>query len=175
MRVLVTGGCGFIGSAVIRRLIEHTDHSVVNVDKITYAGDPRTVGSVSHDDRYSFEKVDITDTDEVARVFAQHQPDGVLNLAAESHVDRSIDGPAEFIHTNVLGTFTLLDASLAWFKERRSAQPFRFVHVSTDEVFGSLGRRRRTVQRVDTLLAAVAVLGQQSIERPPCSGMGRDL
>ena len=138
MKILVTGGCGFIGSAVIRRLIAYTDHTVVNVDALTYAGDPRTVQSVSDNDRYAFEKVDITDRFEIERTFQEHQPDAVLHLAAESHVDRSIDGPATFVHTNVIGTFTMLEAALEWSRQRASDTQFRFVHVSTDEVFGSL-------------------------------------
>jgi dTDP-glucose 4,6-dehydratase len=139
MKILVTGGLGFIGSAVIRRLIGETEHDVMNVDKITYAGDPRTVESVGDSDRYSFTQADICDAKAMAKVFSSFGPDAVLHLAAESHVDRSIDGPSEFIQTNVVGTFTLLEAALEWFSNRDSSIPFRFVHVSTDEVFGSLG------------------------------------
>lgn len=139
MKFLVTGGCGFIGSAVIRRLIGQTDHEVVNVDKLTYAGDPRTVAGVSADRRYTFEKVDITDGEAIGRVFQAHQPDVVLHLAAESHVDRSIDGPGEFVQTNVIGTFNLLQESLRLYQSKGDQSYFRFVHVSTDEVFGSLG------------------------------------
>lgn len=139
MKTLVTGGLGFIGSAVIRRLLTHSDHHVVNVDKITYAGDPRTVQSVAGSDRYAFIQADVCDAGAMAKIFNTFGPDAVLHLAAESHVDRSIDGPAEFIQTNVVGTFTLLEAALEWFSNRDSEEPFRFVHVSTDEVFGSLG------------------------------------
>ncbi len=139
MRILVTGGLGFIGSAVVRRIISGSDHEVLNLDKITYAGDPSTVAEMASSDRYHFERTDICDAAAVARAFAEFRPDGVLHLAAESHVDRSIDGPADFIQTNLVGTFTLLEAALAWHRERPCAEPFRFVHVSTDEVFGSLG------------------------------------
>jgi dTDP-glucose 4,6-dehydratase len=136
--VLVTGGAGFIGSAVIRKLIRDTPHRVVNIDKLTYAGNLESVAAVSSDKRYSFERVDIADAASVKRVFQQYHPHAVLHLAAESHVDRSIDGPADFIHTNVVGTLTLLEAALAQY--RRSRGDFRFIHVATDEVFGSLGK-----------------------------------
>lgn len=139
MKILVTGGLGFIGSAVIRRLITETQHGVLNVDKMTYAGDPRTVEAVAGSDRYRFERADICDGPAMTKLFSAYKPDAVLHLAAESHVDRSIDGPSEFIQTNIVGTFTLLQAALEWFNERESDTPFRFVHVSTDEVFGSLG------------------------------------
>ncbi len=139
MKILVTGGLGFIGSAVIRRLITETSHQVLNVDKITYAGDPRTVADVADDDRYSFVQADICDAAAIDAAFVSFEPDAVLHLAAESHVDRSIDGPAEFIQTNIVGTFTMLEAALKWFNTRSQQTPFRFVHVSTDEVFGSLG------------------------------------
>lgn len=143
MRILVTGGLGFIGSAVLRRLITETDHEVMNLDKITYAGDPRTVESVAQSSRYHFERVDICDGPALKRCFSQFEPDRVLHLAAESHVDRSIDGPAEFINTNVVGTFTLLEAAVEWFAGGGSDAEFRFVHVSTDEVFGSLNPEDR--------------------------------
>ncbi len=140
MRLLLTGGCGFIGSAVIRRLITKTEYSVLNLDKLTYAGDPRTVASVADDPRYTFAQVDITDAAAVGNAFAEYEPDAVLHLAAESHVDRSIDGPAEFINTNVVGTFTMLEAARARYENLTgpAKDAFRFVHVSTDEVFGSL-------------------------------------
>ena len=140
MKVLVTGGAGFIGSAVVRHLIGDTDNEVVNVDKLTYAGNLQSLGSASSSDRYSFEGVDICDAAALDRIFREHQPDAVMHLAAESHVDRSIDGPGEFIQTNLLGTYTLLEASRRhWLglDEERKAQ-FRFHHISTDEVFGDL-------------------------------------
>lgn len=141
MRILVTGGAGFIGSAVVRRIIQQTQDSVVVVDKLTYAGNLDSLADVSGDSRYAFERADIADLPAIRRIFADHKPDAVLHLAAESHVDRSIDGPAEFVHTNVQGTFSMLQAAREHWEslagERRDA--FRFVHVSTDEVFGSLG------------------------------------
>ena len=139
--VAVTGGAGFIGSAVIRRLIEGTEYTVVNVDSLTYAGNLDSLRDVEADPRYVFEQVDIRDQKEVRRVFDDHGPDAVLHLAAESHVDRSIDGPADFVETNVLGTFILLEEARRHWSRMDSSRKtgFRFVHVSTDEVFGSLG------------------------------------
>jgi len=138
--VLVTGGAGFIGSAVVRHLINDTQHSVINVDKLTYAGNLESLASVESHARYHFEHVDICDADALHQVFIEHQPDIVMHLAAESHVDRSIDGPAEFIQTNIVGTFTLLEAARSYWQglvgEKKSA--FRFHHVSTDEVYGDL-------------------------------------
>jgi dTDP-glucose 4,6-dehydratase len=140
-KILVTGGAGFIGSAVIRQFIYDTDCSVVNVDKLTYAGNLQSLASVSDNPRYRFEQVDICNAAEVARVFREHQPDAVMHLAAESHVDRSISGPADFIQTNIVGTYTLLEAARNhWIPldaSRKAA--FRFHHISTDEVYGSLG------------------------------------
>jgi dTDP-glucose 4,6-dehydratase len=132
MRILVTGGKGFIGSAVVRHLIGRTDHEVVNLDAMTYAATEGSTAMVADDPRYTFVHADIRDADRVDTVFREHRPDVVMHLAAESHVDRSIDGPADFIRTNVLGTFNLLQAA-------RSVGVHRFHHVSTDEVFGSLG------------------------------------
>ena len=139
--LLVTGGAGFIGSALVRHLIENTDYAVVNVDKLTYAGNLASVAPVADDERYTFERVDILDAGEVRRLFEQHRPAGVMHLAAESHVDRSIDGPGEFIQTNVVGTYTLLEAARAYWSGLDAAQreEFRFLHVSTDEVYGTLG------------------------------------
>ncbi len=141
MTILVTGGAGFIGSALVRRLLAHTDHIVVNVDALTYAGNLDSLASVAEHPRYRFEQVDITDAGALRRVFEAHRPDAVMHLAAESHVDRSIDGPAAFVHTNLVGTFLLLQEALRAWRDatgsRRDA--FRFLHVSTDEVFGSLG------------------------------------
>jgi dTDP-glucose 4,6-dehydratase len=141
LKVLVTGGAGFIGSALIRYLIQETDAEVVNLDKLTYAAMPEALASVAGDPRYAFERVDICDGAELRRVFAEHRPDSVMHLAAESHVDRSIDNPAAFVQTNVVGTYTLLETTSAYWNELepRVRRRFRFQHVSTDEVFGSLG------------------------------------
>ena len=141
MRILVTGGCGFIGSAVIRHIIANTDHSVVNIDKMTYAASEDALEAARHSNRHLLLKVDITDAAAVNQVFSTHRPDAVMHLAAESHVDRSIDGPAPFIHTNVLGTFVMLDAARAHWSALPKAEQaaFRFHHISTDEVFGALG------------------------------------
>ncbi|NVD37112.1 dTDP-glucose 4,6-dehydratase [Marinobacter lutaoensis] len=140
MKLLVTGGAGFIGSAVIRHIIRNTHDEVVNVDKLTYAGNLESLAEVSDSERYAFEQVDICDRAEVDRVFREHRPDAVMHLAAESHVDRSIDGPAEFIQTNIVGTYTLLEAARQYWQElegERRAR-FRFHHISTDEVYGDL-------------------------------------
>jgi dTDP-glucose 4,6-dehydratase len=141
LKLIVTGGAGFIGSAVIRHLIENTNVSVVNVDKLTYAGNLESLRSVDSSDRYAFERVDICDQRALEAVFRTHRPDAVMHLAAESHVDRSIDGPAEFIETNVLGTYALLEVVRKYWGEldTPAKQAFRFHHVSTDEVYGSLG------------------------------------
>lgn len=140
MKILVTGGAGFIGSAVIRHIIENTQDSVINLDKLTYAGNLESLKDVSNSPRYAFEQVDICNGEELKRVFAQHQPDAVMHLAAESHVDRSIDGPAEFMQTNIIGTYNLLEAARAYWNEldTEGKQTFRFHHISTDEVYGDL-------------------------------------
>ncbi len=139
--VVVTGGAGFIGSALVRRLVSEGEYEVVNVDALTYAGNLESLPGVDASPSYHFERVDICDTAQVRRIFETYEPDAVLHLAAESHVDRSIDGPADFIRTNVFGTFTLLDEANKYFRtlSPEKARAFRFVHVSTDEVFGSLG------------------------------------
>ncbi len=139
--ILVTGGAGFIGSEVVRQYINHTDVVVVNVDKLTYAGNPESLESVASSPRYHFEHVDICDTAEVERLFKQYKPDGIMHLAAESHVDRSIDGPAEFMQTNIIGTYNLLDVARHYWNELDDASKanFMFHHVSTDEVYGDLG------------------------------------
>ena len=139
MRILVTGGCGFIGSAVVRHLIERTDHEVINVDSMTYAATEGSVASVADNERYHHLQIDIRDAGAVTAAFADHRPAAVMHLAAESHVDRSIDGPEQFLYTNVIGTMNLLQAA----RELTGARPdggadSRFLHVSTDEVFGSL-------------------------------------
>ena len=140
MKILVTGGAGFIGSAVVRHIINHTQDSVVNLDKLTYAGNLDSVSSVANSERYAFEQADICDRAALDKIFAEHQPDAIMHLAAESHVDRSIDSAGEFIQTNIVGTFTLLEAARAYYQtlpENRKAQ-FRFHHISTDEVYGDL-------------------------------------
>lgn len=140
MKILVTGGAGFIGSAVVRHIISNTHDSVINLDKLTYAGNLESLSRVANNVRYAFEKVDICDRVELDRVFAKYQPDAVMHLAAESHVDRSITGPADFIQTNIVGTYTLLEAARQYWNsldaERKAV--FRFHHISTDEVYGDL-------------------------------------
>ncbi|WP_127110622.1 dTDP-glucose 4,6-dehydratase [Pararhodobacter zhoushanensis] len=138
MKLLVTGGAGFIGSAVVRRAIEQ-GHGVVNVDCLTYAACLENVASVDQNPAYSFENANICDAEALTDIFQRHRPDAVMHLAAESHVDRSIDGPGAFIDTNVTGTYALLQAARAYWQESRKSDNFRFHHISTDEVFGSLG------------------------------------
>ncbi|WP_273992932.1 dTDP-glucose 4,6-dehydratase [Vibrio parahaemolyticus] len=140
MKILVTGGAGFIGSAVVRHIIRDTQDSVVNLDKLTYAGNLESLVDVADSDRYYFEQVDICDRTELDRVFSEHQPDMVMHLAAESHVDRSIDGPAAFMETNVMGTYHLLEAARQYWSSLKEANKsaFRFHHISTDEVYGDL-------------------------------------
>lgn len=140
MKVLITGGAGFIGSAVIRRALS-SGHSVVNVDKLTYAANLENLASVADSKLYAFEKVDICDLEALKRIFNTHQPDAVMHLAAESHVDRSIHGPDDFIQTNIFGTFNLLQTARSYFESLPAARKdiFRFHHISTDEVYGDLG------------------------------------
>lgn len=138
MKLLVTGGAGFIGSAVVRLAVAR-GHEVVNLDALTYAANLQNVASVAGSNLYSFEQADIRDRAALDRIFATHRPDAVMHLAAESHVDRSIDGPADFIETNITGTFNLLEAARAYWTAAGRPADFRFHHISTDEVFGSLG------------------------------------
>src|ERR1700739_1584855 len=142
IRYLVTGGAGFIGSAVVRRLIKNTASQVLVVDKLTYAGTLESLAPVASVPRFQFERADIVDTATMRRIFKDFSPDVVMHLAAESHVDRSIDGPGEFIQTNIVGTFSLLQAALEYWRGLSEAnkEKFRFHHISTGEVFGSLGR-----------------------------------
>jgi dTDP-glucose 4,6-dehydratase len=140
VKILVTGGAGFIGSAVVRHIINNTQDYVVNVDKLTYAGNLESLSDVSESQRYFFEQADICDAAAMARIFAEHKPDAVMHLAAESHVDRSITGPAAFIETNIVGTYVLLEAARAYWSalDQPAKQAFRFHHISTDEVYGDL-------------------------------------
>src|SRR5699024_3891495 len=140
MKILITGGAGFIGSAVVRHIINNTEDVVINLDKLTYACNLESLKSIADSPLYHFEKLDICDRTGLDAVFDEHQPDAVMHLAAESHVDRSITGPAEFITTNIVGTYNLLEAARAYWNEldAKRKQAFRFHHISTDEVYGDL-------------------------------------
>lgn len=140
-KILVTGGAGFIGSELVRQLVNETDHTIVNIDKLTYAGNLESLELCKDSENYIFEQVDITDAKKVPELFEKYQPDGVFHLAAESHVDRSIDGPADFIQTNIVGTYQLLESARQYWLslDEKKKESFRFLHISTDEVFGSLG------------------------------------
>jgi dTDP-glucose 4,6-dehydratase len=141
IRILITGGAGFIGSALIRYIINNTNDEVINIDKLTYAGNLKNLESISFNNRYFFEKADICNADHLSDIFKKYKPDVVMHLAAESHVDKSIDGPGEFIKTNILGTYFMLEASRKYYLslDNLSQENFRFHHISTDEVFGDLG------------------------------------
>lgn len=140
MNILVTGGAGFIGSALIRHLINHSSHTIMNVDKLTYAGNLKSLSNICHSDRYFFEHADICDADKMHHIFSSFKPDAIMHLAAESHVDRSISGPSEFMNTNIMGTYTLLEAARCYWQSLQAEKRnlFRFLHVSTDEVYGDL-------------------------------------
>ena len=140
MKILVTGGAGFIGSAVIRHIIHNTDDEVLNIDKLTYAGNLESLKDIDRNPRYNFKQIDICNTDSLKQAFDSFQPDLVMHLAAESHVDRSIDGPAEFITTNIVGTYTLLEAARQYWQalDQSKKATFKFHHISTDEVYGDL-------------------------------------
>ena len=140
MNILVTGGAGFIGSAVVRHVINNTDHIVLNIDKLTYAGNLESLQSVESNNRYRFKQIDICDSDALKQAFLEFQPNLIMHLAAESHVDRSIDGPAEFITTNIVGTYTLLEVARQYWQslDNEGKSNFRFHHISTDEVYGDL-------------------------------------
>lgn len=141
MKILITGGAGFIGSAVVRHLLAESEHEIVNVDSLTYAGNLESIPNAESNSRYAFEQVNICDTGSIELILAKHRPDAVMHLAAESHVDRSIDGPADFVQTNLVGTYVLLDRVLAYWNSLEKVQrdSFRFHHISTDEVYGDLG------------------------------------
>ena len=145
MRIVVTGGAGFIGSALVRHLVDHTGHEVMVVDKLTYAGNLASLASAQGNARFRFCKTDICDRPAIADIFSSFNPDAVMHLAAESHVDRSIDRPADFINTNIVGTYSLLEAALSYWSslDRERAQKFRFHHISTDEVYGALTNEGR--------------------------------
>ncbi len=140
MKILITGGAGFIGSSLIRHLMNNTKHVVVNIDKLTYAGNLESLKSVEDNPRYHFIKADICDSAKVNQILQQHEPDAIMHLAAESHVDRSIDGPADFIETNIVGTYTLVEAARNYWQSQASDKKaqFKFHHISTDEVYGDL-------------------------------------
>ncbi|MEY0151525.1 dTDP-glucose 4,6-dehydratase [Providencia rettgeri] len=140
MKILITGGAGFIGSAVVRHIINNTNDAIINVDKLTYAGNLESLNSICENNRYTFIQADICDAQAITDIFKQHQPDAIMHLAAESHVDRSIDGPSEFIQTNIIGTYTLLESARQYWNQlpANKKAAFRFHHISTDEVYGDL-------------------------------------
>ena len=140
MKIVVTGGAGFIGSSVIRNIYASSDHEIINIDKLTYASNLRSVGEISKSKRYFFEKADICDLKKIREIFNKYKPDSVMHLAAESHVDRSIESASDFINTNIIGTYNMLEASREYYENRKGLnRHFIFHHISTDEVFGDLG------------------------------------
>ncbi|KEQ18300.1 dTDP-glucose 4,6-dehydratase [Endozoicomonas numazuensis] len=141
MKIMITGGAGFIGAALVRHIIRHTEHQVINVDKLTYAGNLDSLAETVESPRHNFHQIDICQTQAIEELLAHYQPDAIMHLAAESHVDRSIDGPADFIQTNIVGTFTLLEAARKYWLglSKEAREHFRFHHISTDEVYGDLG------------------------------------
>tara|TARA_B100000242_G_C43053792_1_gene492588 strand:+ start:2834 stop:3901 length:1068 start_codon:yes stop_codon:yes gene_type:complete len=144
MKLLITGGAGFIGSAVLRNLLKNSDIEIINIDKLTYAGNLESLSDLKNSERHIHERVDICNKDEISALFRNHKPDMVMHLAAESHVDRSIDASSDFIHTNIIGTYVLLESAREYYKslDHQKKNKFRFHHVSTDEVYGDLGKTK---------------------------------
>ena len=176
MRILVTGGAGFIGSAVCRHLVLDKRWTVLNLDKLTYAANLKSLAAVETQPNYRFVRTDICDRAALEALFTEFAPEAVMHLAAESHVDRSISGPAEFISTNINGTHCLLEAACGYWNKLKgeAKERFRFHHISTDEVYGSLGADR-AVSRADALRSALALLGQQGRQRPSGAGLAPHL
>ena len=176
MRVFVTGGAGFIGSAVCRHLVADLGHEVVVIDKLTYAANLASLAPIATSNLYRFEQVDICDRAAIDRLFELHRPDAMIHLAAESHVDRSISGSRVFLDTNVVGTFTLLEAARAYLARagKAAADSFRFLHVSTDEVYGSLGDDGLFTE-IHRLRPELALFGDQGRVRPSRQGLASHL